>query len=135
MFEFSIQPRFSETDALGHINNTAVPVWFEEARTEIFRIFNPEMELGTWNLIVRKFEIDFVAQIQYRESVFIKTGIERLGNSSFVIWQEAEQQGVTVATCRTVMVHFDYEQQRSVPISESVRNQLHNHQFGPEEAQ
>jgi len=133
VFEFCLQPRFSETDAMGHINNTAVPVWFEEARTDIFRIFNPDMELGTWNLIVRKFEIDFVAQIAYKEPVWILTGVEHIGNSSLVIWQQAQQHGRDIATCRSVLVHFDYERQRSVPIPEAVRRELDAHRFSAPE--
>ncbi len=131
MFEFCLQPRFSETDAMGHISNTAVPVWFEEARTGIFRIFNPDMELGTWNLIVRNFEIDFVAQIAYNEPVWILTGVERIGNSSLVIWQQAQQSGRDVATCRSVLVHFDYGEQRPISIPERVRRQLEAHHYCP----
>ena len=32
MFHYETEPRFSDTDALGHINNTVYPVWFEQAR-------------------------------------------------------------------------------------------------------
>lgn len=31
MFEFELLPRLSETDGVGHINNTCLPAWFEEA--------------------------------------------------------------------------------------------------------
>lgn len=36
MLEMQIQPRFQETDALGHINNTVPAVWFESARDPCF---------------------------------------------------------------------------------------------------
>jgi acyl-CoA thioesterase FadM len=29
MFKETIQPRFNETDALGHVNNTVLTKWFE----------------------------------------------------------------------------------------------------------
>ncbi len=38
----TILPRFSEVDVLGHVTNTALPVWFEEGRQEIFRHFSRE---------------------------------------------------------------------------------------------
>ncbi|UUS14599.1 hypothetical protein NMB32_24195 [Stenotrophomonas sp. CD2] len=28
----TVFPRFSEVDVLGHVTNTALPVWFEEGR-------------------------------------------------------------------------------------------------------
>jgi len=39
MISETIKPRFLETDALGHINNTVVPGWFEGARDPVFRWF------------------------------------------------------------------------------------------------
>ncbi len=48
MFTETIQPRFSDTDALGHINNTMLPVWFEGARDPVFRLFSPDLTLSDW---------------------------------------------------------------------------------------
>ena len=32
MFELTVTPRFYETDAFGHVNNTVVTGWFETGR-------------------------------------------------------------------------------------------------------
>src|SRR5690625_7651767 len=34
-FEITLQPRLSETDMLGHINNTVAGVWYEAGRTNV----------------------------------------------------------------------------------------------------
>jgi acyl-CoA thioester hydrolase len=122
-----LQPRFSETDGLGHINNSALPVWLEEARTDLFRIFNPSLSLKTWNLILKKYEVDFIAQIWREQQVTIETEIEHLGNTSLVVMQRVYQSGALVATGRTVLVHFDYAANCPAPIPESIRQQLHSH--------
>ena len=49
-FSLDLTPRFCETDALGHINNTVIPVWFEAAREPIFEIVNPGQDLTKWNI-------------------------------------------------------------------------------------
>ncbi len=36
MFTATFSPRFYETDAFGHVNNTVVTGWFETAREPIF---------------------------------------------------------------------------------------------------
>lgn len=36
MFTLSLTPRFYETDAFGHINNTVITGWFETAREPVF---------------------------------------------------------------------------------------------------
>lgn len=127
MFQYHLQPRFSETDGLGHINNATLPVWLEEARTDLFRMFNPSLSLKTWNLILKKYEIDFIAQIWREQQVTIETEIEHLGNTSLVVMQRVYQSAALVATGRTVLVHFDYAANRAAPIPDSIRQQLTRH--------
>lgn len=129
MFEIKISPRFSETDALGHISNTVLPIWFEAARKDVFQIFTPNLEIKTWPLILARFEIDFLAQIYYGIDVVIKTGIARLGTSSLDVYQETWQNQTRVAKGLTTLVHFDYQQQKATPITDKQREQLHAHVF------
>ena|SRR6056300_1663484 len=110
--------RFCETDALKHVNNTVVPQWFETAREPIFKVFNPTLDLTKWPLILASFTVDFVAQIHYGIDVEVRTGIARIGNSSFTVYQEVWQAEQLVAKGTTTMVHFDYTTNKSVPISE-----------------
>ncbi len=121
------QLRFSETDALGHVNNTVIPVWFEAAREPIFEVFNPEMDLTSWNLIIAKIEVNYLAQIHYPGEIEIKSFISRLGNSSFNVLQEVHQNGEKVASGECVMVKFDYSANKSVAISESEKQTLSLH--------
>ena len=129
MFERTIQPRFSETDALGHISNTTIPVWFEDARQPVFQIFTPDLEIQTWPLILARFEIDFMAQIYYGEDVIIKTGISRLGKSSLDVYQEVWQKQKLAAKGTTTLVHFNYQTQKASPITEEQRSSLLDHSF------
>jgi acyl-CoA thioester hydrolase len=127
MFHYTLQPRFSETDCLGHINNAVLPVWLEEARTDLFRLFNPSLAMKTWNLILRKYEVDLIAQIWREHPVEVITSIEKIGNSSLTVLQRVRQNGQEVAVGRTVLVHFDYGTARSVPIPEEIRALLQPH--------
>jgi acyl-CoA thioester hydrolase len=124
-----ITPRFYETDALGHINNTVINGWFETARTPLFQIFNPEMALNTWNLILARVEIDYVAQTHYGHDVIVKSSVEKIGNSSFVVYQEAWQHEVCVARGKAVQVFFNYQTQKTEPIPDKYRQQLEKYLF------
>lgn len=127
MFSYQVEPRFSETDALGHINNTVVPAWFEQGRMDIFKIFNPDLSLAKWNLILKKMEVDFVAQIYLFSPVEVRTSILAVGNTSFTVHQEVWQKGQLVAQGDCVMVHFDYENQTKAPIPAAVLEKLAEH--------
>ena len=127
MFKETHQPRFSETDALGHINNTVVPIWFEAARVPIFKIFIPDQDLTKWNLIIAKIEVNYLAQMGYQEPVEIRTHVSKIGNSSFNVLQEVWQNNERVAWGECVMVKFDYQSNRSAPIDEDQRIALESH--------
>ena len=124
MYQLQIQPRFAETDALGHINNAVLPVWFEQARTPLFELFVPNLDATKWTLILAKIEVEFVQEIFYGINVEIRSYIEKVGNSSLVTYQEAWQSGQLVAKGRATMVHFDHTAKKSMPIPESIKQQL-----------
>ncbi|MBW3141336.1 acyl-CoA thioesterase [Ferrimonas balearica] len=127
MFTTQFDPRFMETDALGHINNTVIPVWFEEGRTPIFELFVPQLDLSRWNLILASVHVDFLAQTYYGQPVTIETRITRLGGASFDVSQQVVQDGKITARGKAVMVHFDYKANQSAPIPAPIRTALEAH--------
>jgi acyl-CoA thioester hydrolase len=131
MFSSSVHPRFHETDAFGHVNNTVVAGWFETAREPIFRIFTPDMDIRKLSLILARTEIDFVAQIHYGSEVTLTAAIEKIGNRSFTVLHEALQKGVCCARGRAVQVYFDFERQASAPIPDHYRALLAGHLASP----
>ena len=129
MFNDFIMPRFSDTDALGHISNTALPHWFESSRHHIFKIFSADLDVNNWPLILAKVEIDFHAQLYYGEEVDVRTFISHVGNSSFVVYQQAWQKGIKCATGKATMVHFCYKTQKSKAIIGEVKERLLQHMY------
>ena len=127
MFELTLTPRFYETDAFGHINNTVVTGWFETGRSGLFEVFSEGGEAATLPLILARIEVDFVGQIYYGSDVTIRTGIERLGNSSFVVLHQAWQNGKLVARGKAVQVYFEHDKQASAPIPQRFRELLEPH--------
>ncbi|TLU64245.1 acyl-CoA thioesterase [Thalassotalea litorea] len=127
MFSEEFYPRFSDTDALGHINNTCIPVWFEGARAGVFKLFTPDLDLKTWPLILAKMDVHFHAQIYYGEKIEVRTYVSRVGNSSFDVYQEVWQQGECRASGTAVMVNFCYQQQGAVAITDSLKKILLSH--------
>lgn len=127
MFIEKVMPRFSETDALGHINNTVLPVWFEASRAPIFRFFTPDLNPHDWKLIIAKVEVSFVGELFYGHEVTIKTSVEHVGTSSFVLRQEAHQQGKCCAVGKTVLVRYDFAAKTKQSLSVSEKASLNAH--------
>jgi len=122
-----IKPRFCETDALGHINNTRVAQWFEGAREPIFKLFTPDLDVNKWKLILAKTVVEFHLELKYGSDIEIKTSISRIGNSSFDVYQEAWQGSKKCASGTAVMVHYNYEQEKAEPIPELILQNFNEH--------
>ena len=129
MWQDIISPRFSDTDALGHINNTVFAVWFEGARQDVFKIFTPELNLLQWPLIIASVKLDYHAQTHYGAEVEMRTYISRIGGSSFDVYQEAWQHGVKTVSGTAVLVQFDYAANKAVVISAEQKQQLNQHLY------
>ncbi|MEW6984120.1 acyl-CoA thioesterase [Colwelliaceae bacterium 6471] len=127
MFSEKITPRFCDTDALGHINNTMVPIWFEGARDPIFRLFMPELNIQEWSLILAKIDVSFLKQMYYGETIEVRTYLSRIGGASFDVYQELWQNGEKCASGTAVMVHFCYKNQSSEKIPEQIRVVMQQH--------
>jgi acyl-CoA thioester hydrolase len=124
MLTETIQPRFNETDALGHINNTVVAAWFEGARDPIFRLFTPDLNPAQWRLILAKFSVEFHAELFYGKPVEIRSHVSRIGGSSLDVTQEAWQNGQRCASGVAVLVQYDFMCKSSVTLSDLVKQQL-----------
>jgi acyl-CoA thioester hydrolase len=127
MWHEAFSPRFSDTDALGHINNTVFAVWFEGARLPVFKIFTPELDLQHWPLIIASIKLDYHAQTHFGTEVEVRTYISRIGGSSFDVYQEAWQNGVKTVSGCAVMVQFNYDTNAAVAISPAQKQQLSLH--------
>jgi acyl-CoA thioester hydrolase len=127
MYLEQITPRFGDIDGLRHVNNTVIPGWFEQARNPIYRIFNPEFVFESWNLILARYEIDFVRPLFISGDVSVRTWVSRIGSSSFQVSQEAVQAGALCTRGTTVLVHYDFVAARPVPIPAAIREHLQAH--------
>lgn len=127
MFTRTLDPTFSDTDALGHINNTRIPVWFEFARNDICQLFTPDLDPRKWALILARIEVEYRAELYFNAPIEIRTGVSRIGSSSFTVSQALYQHSQLGAEGKTVMIHYDHQAKQAKPIPDEVRAALETH--------
>ena len=125
----NIVPRVSETDGVGHINNVFIPIWFEAGRRDIFRIFSPNLDFVNWKLALVKVTVEYVDQLYLAENVEIRTGIKKIGNSSFTIKEEIYQTNRLCAKGEAIYVNYNFKEKKSEPIPNEIRDKLQNIMF------
>lgn len=131
MFRTRIHPRFCDTDALGHIGNTVVPVWLLEGRESLLKLFVPDNDFRKASLVVVRTEIDFTGELRFGADVEVTTALEKIGNSSMIVLQEVIQDDEVRSKARTTMVYFDAVSRKSQPIPDALRAQLQEHLATP----
>ncbi|WP_191561428.1 acyl-CoA thioesterase [Metabacillus idriensis] len=132
MFHTVIEPRVSETDGVGHINNTTIPVWFEAGRNQLFSLFNPDLSFHNWKMIILNMNVDFVSQIYYGKQVDVYSWVKRIGNSSLELYEEMHQNGKLCAKSTVIYVHYNVPLEKSEPIPDPIRQQLETHLYRKE---
>jgi acyl-CoA thioester hydrolase len=129
MHEMEVNVRFCETDLLGHVNNNNFFVYMEDAR---IRFFNDLDLVGDdWNFILASTKCDFIKQVYFNQTLLIRSHVGKVGNSSFHLEQEMYEKnsGELVAKGLSVVVQFDFEHQKSKPLSQKMRETLESFQL------
>ena len=129
MYNITVTPRFGDVDALGHINNTVPAIWFELARNPFLAVFDPSLELKreTFPLILVHTDYDFVNQVYFKYNVEIRTSVTRIGTKSFTVYHEAWQEGRLCVKGSAVLVYYNFNTEKSVPIPDDKRRILEGH--------
>ncbi|WP_156289642.1 acyl-CoA thioesterase [Oceanobacillus salinisoli] len=124
MLKKVIEPRVSETDGVGHINNTTIPVWLEAARNPIFKLFTPDNSFKNWKLILLNVNIDYLDQVYFGKEVEVFTWVKKIGNSSMELYEEIHQEGRVCIKGKVVYVNFNLEEQQPERIPDEIRKEL-----------
>lgn len=123
--------RFSDTDALGHVNNVATAAYVESGRCELFYKLMRDGGLDSRGSGDEK--IDFVlarVAIDYRKEYFYPGTVEvgsrfiRLGNRSITTGYGVFIGDTCHATAESVNVFFDLNTRRPIPPPPGVRKLL-----------
>lgn len=118
--------RFSETDALGHLNNISYYIYMEEARISLLEQIGCSMSTEEWNFIVASTGCDYMSQAYFRQTIHIETTVAKIGNKSVQLDHEMTdaETGKPIARGRSVMVCFNFQTQQSEPLSDLIREKM-----------
>jgi len=118
-----VEVRFRDIDAFGHVNNAVFASYTEQARVSYLRDVLPVDPVGRMPLILAMLKIDFVAPIMFGETVVIGSRVDWLGRSSIAMSHRlaATDGDREHARVTSVLVTYDYETARPIPIPEAWR--------------
>jgi acyl-CoA thioester hydrolase len=121
----TVDVRFADTDAMGHVNNAVYLTYCEMARIRYWTDVTGEPVAagheGAESLILAEARITYRAPVFHTEQVTVETRASRIGSSSFTLEHRltACRPGGAprlVAVSESVMVRYDYTTERPTPL-------------------
>jgi acyl-CoA thioester hydrolase len=130
-----VQVRLSDTDAMGHVNNARYLTYVEIARVAYYeQVTGNPLPVGTHGaeegMILAEIRMTYRSPAFYGETITVETRVERIGRTSFAMVHRMtapeSRYGPArlVAVADSVLVSYDYEQERPIPVPDEWRTAM-----------
>ena len=105
-----IQIRFSDIDAIGHINNNIYFSYFDLGKVHYFEELRASAVSWIEGIVVvAHLETDFFSPIYYKEQIAVDTKVLKIGTKSITILQQLRSIKTQEIKCRCTSVIVAYE--------------------------
>ena len=122
LFRTPIALRWSDLDALNHVNNARYLTFLEQARIEWFDTVDEPWMTDEIGPVVATATLNFKRPIEYPASIAIELFTERLGNTSVTIGHRIiAADGTVHCDGHVVAVWIDRRSGKPVPLPAAVR--------------
>jgi acyl-CoA thioester hydrolase len=121
-FERTVDVRWRDADALGHVNHAVFLTYLEEGRDAFFiRALGSDP-----SYVVARIELDFRAEIRLTDKqVTVRLEVEGLGTTSLTTRETITlPSGETAAEARVIVVRWDTDQRQPAAFTGAERRQL-----------
>lgn len=117
--------RWSDIDALGHVNNVAYLSLLQEARVGLYAARLGTIDWQETGAVVARHEIEYATPLTFRaEPVPIDVWVTRVGTTSYTLAYEIRDDDAVYARASTVMVKWDLLAGRPKPLDDEERRVL-----------
>jgi acyl-CoA thioester hydrolase len=121
-----LQPRFRDTDAMGHINNAVYVTYLEVARQEYWRALDGTQDYRRVPFILAHVTIDFRSEALVNEVLLLGCRCVKIGSKSFRFEYEIREKtsGRLVVEASTVQVCYDYGTRKTTHVPPELRRAI-----------
>jgi len=121
--------RFSDLDAMQHVNNATYLTYLEEARIDYFNtLFNRKKNRVDFEAVVGRIEIDYLFPIQFGDEIEVFTRISKMGSKSVdvehIIAIKKGSELINASTSLTKLVYYDYKNRTTKVIPEEAKETI-----------
>jgi len=125
-FQFSYRVGVADINYGGHVANSALLNFFQDARIAFLAELGPysEIDLGGCGIIMPEAHVFFRQEMFLGDELVIRVRVSELKRSSFCLEYRVERLGELTADGQTPLVCFDYEQRKPCRMPADFKNAL-----------
>ncbi len=125
-----VEVQFRDLDAFGHVNNAVTTSYVEHGRISyLFDVLRVD-PVGVMPLILATITVDYTRPILFGTSVEIASRVDWIGQTSLAMAHRLTDggDGHALASARSVLVAYDYEAAKPMPVPEDWRMAMAAHE-------
>ena len=120
-----VQKRFSDVDSFMHVNNIWQQSYFDMGKTDFYtKVLGTTGVFDKLRIITASTHTDYYGQVRLTDDIVVSTDISRIGSKSMTLHQCILLGDKVLTESSSVMVAFDFEEQKSVEMPEDWRLKL-----------
>ena len=120
-----VQKRFSDVDSFMHGNNIWQQSYFDMGKTDFYTtVLGTTGVFDKLRIITASTHTDYYGQVRLHDDIVVRTDVSRIGTKSMTLHQCIMLGDKVLTESSSVMVAFDFEEQRSVEMPEDWRAKL-----------
>jgi acyl-CoA thioester hydrolase len=127
LFSTNIEVRFSDLDAMGHVNNAVFFTYFEEGRKHFSKKVFKVSDISDFKFIMAHIQCDFIRPIQFNDHVILQMWVQNIGTKSFSFGYrivDLSDETKIYAAGESTQVCYDYDKNRSIEVPAKMRERL-----------
>ncbi|MDO8494113.1 MAG: thioesterase family protein [Deltaproteobacteria bacterium] len=128
-FEFTYRDkvRYGDCDMHQHVNHAKFFTFFEQARVEYCASLGlkPSSDFKSIPFILASASCDYLLPALLNDEIIVEMGTTKIGTKSLTMEYEMKNgKGELLAKASTVLVMFDYETMRSIPVPKTLKQKI-----------
>ncbi len=126
-FTFPYRVRIADVNYGGHVANSAVLNFFQDARIAYLQNLGDYSELnigGGCGVILPEAKIRYLAEMFHDDQLMIGVKVSSLSRSSFVMEYRIERNGEVTAEGETSLVCFDYQNRKPRRLDKEFKDKI-----------
>ena len=128
-----LEVRLGDLDPFGHVNNAVIATYVEQGRVLYLRdVLGTGVDPVTMPFILAMLKIDYLSQVMFSDTVEVGSRVDWIGRTSIGMSHLlVNQEGRELARSDAVLVAFDYDVEKPMPVSDSWRAIIAAHEGRP----